>query len=91
LMGERIDAEEAHRVGLVSAVVADDALPDHVDAIAAKLAGMPPNAARLMKQNLDDALTLPLGAYLDIEAERFAECSGSPEAVAAAKAFLGRS
>ena len=52
---------------------------------------MPPNAARLMKQNLDDALTLPLGAYLDIEVERFAECSGSPEAVAAAKAFLGRS
>ncbi len=90
-LGERIDAEEAHRVGLVSAVVDDDALRDHVDAIAAKLAGMPPNAARLMKQNLDDALTLPLGAYLDIEVERFAECSGSPEAVAAAKAFLGRS
>ncbi len=90
-LGERIDAEEAHRVGLVSAVVDDDALRDHVDAIAAKLAGMPPNAARLMKQNLDDALTLPLGEYLDVEVERFAECSGSPEAVAAAKAFLGRS
>ncbi len=90
-LGERIDAEEAHRVGLVSAVADDDALHDHVDAIAAKLAAMPPNAARLMKQNLDDALTLPLGAYLDIEVERFAECSGSPEAVAAAKAFLGRS
>jgi 2-(1,2-epoxy-1,2-dihydrophenyl)acetyl-CoA isomerase len=90
LLGERIDAEEAHRVGLVSAVVDDDALRDHVDAIAATLADMPPNAARLMKQNLDDALTLPLGAYLDAETARFAECSGSPEAVAAAKAFLGR-
>jgi 2-(1,2-epoxy-1,2-dihydrophenyl)acetyl-CoA isomerase len=89
-LGDRIDADEAHRVGLVSAVVDGDALLDHVDAIAARLAGMPPNAARLMKQNLDDALTLPLGAYLDIEVERFAECSGSPEAVAAAKAFLGR-
>ena len=52
---------------------------------------MPPNAARSMKQNLDDALTLPLGAYLDAETTRFAECSGSPEAVAAAKAFLDRS
>lgn len=90
-LGERIDAEEAQRIGLVSAVLDDDALRDHVDAVAARLAGTPPNAARLMKQNLDDALTLPLGAYLDAETARFAECSGSPEAVAAAKAFLDRS
>jgi 2-(1,2-epoxy-1,2-dihydrophenyl)acetyl-CoA isomerase len=87
-LGERVDAEEAERIGLVSAVLDDDALRDHVDAIAARLAAMPPNAARSMKQNLDDALTLPLAAYLDAETTRFAECSGSPEAVAAAKAFL---
>ena len=91
-LGERIDAEEAHRIGLVERgarrrrAAATTSTP-----IAARLAGMPPNAARLMKQNLDDALTLPLGAYLDTETARFAECSGSPEAVAAAKAFLGRS
>ncbi len=90
-LGERVDAGEAHRIGLVSAVLDDDALRDHVDAVAARLAAMPPNAARAMKQNLDDALTLPLGAYLDVETTRFAECSGSPEAVAAAKAFLDRS
>jgi 2-(1,2-epoxy-1,2-dihydrophenyl)acetyl-CoA isomerase len=90
-LGERIDADEAHRIGLVSGVLDDDALRDHVDAVAARLAGMPPTAARLMKENLDDALTMPLGAYLDAETARFAECSGSPEAVAAAKAFLGRS
>jgi 2-(1,2-epoxy-1,2-dihydrophenyl)acetyl-CoA isomerase len=90
-LGERVDAEEAHRIGLVSAVLADDELRAHVDAVAARLAAMPPNASRAMKQNLDDALTLPLGAYLDAETARFAECSGSPEAVAAAKAFLVRS
>ncbi len=90
-LGDRVDADEAHRIGLVSEVLDDDALRDHVDGIAARLAAMPPNAARSMKQNLDDALTLPLGAYLDAETARFAECSGSPEAVAAAKAFLDRS
>jgi 2-(1,2-epoxy-1,2-dihydrophenyl)acetyl-CoA isomerase len=90
-LGERIDADEAHRIGLVSAVLEDGALRDHVDAVAERLASMPPNAARRMKENLDDALTLPLGAYLDAETARFAECSGSPEAVAAAKAFLARS
>jgi 2-(1,2-epoxy-1,2-dihydrophenyl)acetyl-CoA isomerase len=87
-LGERVDADEAHRIGLLSAVLDDDALRDHVDAVAAHLAAMPPNAARAMKQNLDDALTLPLGAYLDAETARFAECSGSAEAVAAARAFL---
>ena len=90
-LGERVDADEAHRIGLVSGVVDDDALRDHVGTIAARLAAMPPNAARAMKQNLDDALTLPLGPYLDVETARFAECSGSPEAVAAAKAFLAGS
>jgi 2-(1,2-epoxy-1,2-dihydrophenyl)acetyl-CoA isomerase len=90
-LGDRIAADEAHRIGLVSAVLDDGALRDHVDAVAATLAGMPPNAAQLMKQNLDDALTLPLASYLDAETERFTECSGSDEAVAAAKAFLGRS
>jgi 2-(1,2-epoxy-1,2-dihydrophenyl)acetyl-CoA isomerase len=89
-LGERVDADEAHRIGLVSAVLDDDRLRSHVDAVATRLAAMPPHAARAMKQNLDDALLLPLGAYLDAETARFAECSGSPEAVAAAKAFLAK-
>jgi 2-(1,2-epoxy-1,2-dihydrophenyl)acetyl-CoA isomerase len=88
LLGERIDATEAHRIGLVSEVVDDGALADLVDRRTAHLAAMPPTAARLMKQNLNDATELPLGAYLDRETARFGECSGSDEAVAAAKAFL---
>ena len=91
LLGERVGAEEALRIGLVSSVFDDDALRDRVDAIAARLAAMPPTAARLMKQNLDDAITLPLPEYLDVETERFAECSGSEESIAAAKAFLAKS
>jgi 2-(1,2-epoxy-1,2-dihydrophenyl)acetyl-CoA isomerase len=90
LLGERVDAEEAARIGLVSAVLDDAELRGYVDAVATRLAGMPPNAARLMKRNLEAALTLPLTAYLDEETARFAECSGSPEAIAAAKAFLAK-
>jgi 2-(1,2-epoxy-1,2-dihydrophenyl)acetyl-CoA isomerase len=88
LLGDRVDADEALRIGLVSAVLDDADLAAHVDAVAARLAAMPPTAARLMKQNLNDAITFPLGAYLDAETTRFAECSGSDEAIAAAKAFL---
>jgi 2-(1,2-epoxy-1,2-dihydrophenyl)acetyl-CoA isomerase len=91
LLGERFDAEEARRIGLVSTVVDDAGFRDHVDDVVTRLAAMPPAASRLMKQNLNDAITKPLTAYLDAEVERFAECSGSPEAVAAAKAFLGQS
>jgi 2-(1,2-epoxy-1,2-dihydrophenyl)acetyl-CoA isomerase len=91
LLGDRVDAEEARRIGLVSAAVDDDALAADIDVIALRLAGMPPTAARLMKQNLNDAVALPFGEYLDAETARFARCSGSPEAVAAAKAFLDRS
>jgi 2-(1,2-epoxy-1,2-dihydrophenyl)acetyl-CoA isomerase len=91
LLGERVAADEALRIGLVSDVLDDDVLTGHVDVIAARLAGMPPTAARLMKQNLDDAVTLPLHEYLDAETERFAQCSGSEESIAAAKAFLARS
>jgi 2-(1,2-epoxy-1,2-dihydrophenyl)acetyl-CoA isomerase len=91
LLGDRVDADEALRIGLVSAVLDDDALIEHVDAVAARLAAMPPTAARLMKQNLDDAITLPFGEYLDAETARFAECSGSAESIAAAQAFLDKS
>jgi 2-(1,2-epoxy-1,2-dihydrophenyl)acetyl-CoA isomerase len=91
LLGERIHADEALRIGLVTAVLDDDALGAHVGAIAARVAAAAPTAARLMKQNLDDAITLPLGAYLDAETDRFARCSGSEESIAAVKAFLERS
>jgi 2-(1,2-epoxy-1,2-dihydrophenyl)acetyl-CoA isomerase len=89
-LGDRVDADEALRIGLVSAVLDDGALRGHVDAIATRLAATPPTAARLMKQNLDDALTLPLDDYLDAETARFSECNGSDEAIAAAKAFLDK-
>jgi 2-(1,2-epoxy-1,2-dihydrophenyl)acetyl-CoA isomerase len=88
LLGDRVDADEAARLDLVSAVVDDDALLAHVAEIAGRLAAMPPSARRLMKANLDDALTLPFGEYLDRETDRFDQCSGSDESIAAAKAFL---
>lgn len=90
LLGDRVTADEALRIGLVTAVVDDEELTPHVAGIAARLAGMPPTATRLMKANLDDAVTLPLAEYLDRETERFDECSGSDESIAAAKAFLAR-
>ena len=88
LLGQRVEADEALRIGLVSAVLDDGALRPHADAVAAQLATMPANASRLMKENLNDAIALPLDRYLDAEVARFAQCSGSEEATTAARAFL---
>src|SRR5262249_16445609 len=54
--GEVIDAAEALRIGLVSRVVAPDALLDGAVALAQKIAGKPPLAVRRIKAGLREAL-----------------------------------
>jgi 2-(1,2-epoxy-1,2-dihydrophenyl)acetyl-CoA isomerase len=88
LLGERVGADEALHIGLVHAVLPDDALLAHVAGIADRLAGAAPGALGAMKANLVDAATLPLGEYLDRETERFARTLGSEESRAAARAYL---
>jgi len=50
--GDAIDAAEALRIGLVSEVVAHDALMPHAEALAKRIAANPPLALRAMKQGL---------------------------------------
>jgi 2-(1,2-epoxy-1,2-dihydrophenyl)acetyl-CoA isomerase len=89
-LSERIDADEALRLGLVHAVVDDEDLAPRVDAIAAWLATSPHTALVNMKQNLLDATLLPLSQYLDRETERFLETNASEDSRAAARSFFDR-
>ena len=70
LLGSRFDAQEALRIGLVSAVFPDGKLIERVRNIALALAAVPGEVLADMKRNLNDALTLPLSELLDREAER---------------------
>jgi len=88
LLGERFDAHEAERFGLVHGVVPDRQLAAHVASVAQKLAKASPAAMRGMKANLNDAEVLPFAEYLDRETQRFLAVSGSPDAVEAARAFV---
>ena len=90
MLGERVDAEEAARIGLVHGVLDDTDLRAHVDGIAHRLADAPPLALAAMKANLNDATTIALHEYIDRETARFAERLGSDESRAAAQAFLDR-
>ena len=75
LLSEVIDAPEAERIGLVSDVVGDDELVPHVRQVAERVAATAPGALIAMKQNLNDALRLPLAELLDREAERQVRCT----------------
>ena len=50
LTGRQLDAHEAARIGLVTRVVADDALDAEIDALCATLAGLSPMALRMGKE-----------------------------------------
>ena len=78
LLSEVVEAPEAERIGLVSAVVPDDELHPHVRQVAERLLSSAPGALAAMKQNLNDGLRLPLAEVLDREAERQVRCTRDP-------------
>ncbi|MCH7699091.1 MAG: enoyl-CoA hydratase/isomerase family protein, partial [Chloroflexi bacterium] len=67
--GEEIDAAEAHRIGLVSAVVADDRLHDEAAALAQRMASRGPIALRYAKEAVRRGLDQPLDQALRYETD----------------------
>jgi 2-(1,2-epoxy-1,2-dihydrophenyl)acetyl-CoA isomerase len=67
--GDRVDATEAHRLGLVNHVVPADELMTRTQALAARLAAMPTRAIGLTKRAFNQAIMPHLDAVLDNEAE----------------------
>ena len=90
LLGDRIDAQEALRIGLVNRVVPRDALREQARALARRLADGPPLAYRYMKRNLNAALTLDARSVLDLEAEGMGHTSRSEDFRQALEAFLNK-
>jgi enoyl-CoA hydratase len=58
LTGDRIDAPEAWRLGLVNRVVARDKLSDEVKALADRIALVPPATAQVVKDSINHAFDL---------------------------------
>jgi E-phenylitaconyl-CoA hydratase len=67
LTGDRIDAAEAHRVGLVSEVVSPDRLLDRALEIAARIAANGPLAVRSIKTLATRTEDLPLSRSVELE------------------------
>ena len=85
---ERIDAEEAHRLGIVNAVFPADRLEEEVMARARRLAAGPRIAHRYMKENLNRAELGELGECLDMEAAHHIHTGSTEDHREAAAAFV---
>lgn len=90
MLGEKIDAEEADRLGLVTRLVDDDALDAEGRRFAERLAAGPTLAYRYIKQNLVAAETLTLTQILEMEALHMMRCSSSEDAKEASLAAKER-
>jgi enoyl-CoA hydratase/carnithine racemase len=85
-LAERVDGEEAGRIGLAELVVAESDLDNTVDELAQAIAAAPPLATAATKRLVDLSLTTPVEAGMDEEAvdqERMLTSNDFSEAITA--------
>ena len=88
LLAEKVDAQRCLSLGIFNRVVPDHRLREDALALARQLAEGPGLAQALIKDNLDDAATLPFHAALDNEAERLIRASMHRDHTEAVRAFV---
>ncbi len=91
LLRERVDADEAYRLGLVTEVVATGTALERALELAAGLVLLPPVALALAKQAIDAMAESSRDAGLLIERVAYAALAQTPDAQGAVDAFLGAS
>lgn len=88
LLGDRFDAAEALRLGLVNRSVPGDGLDAEVDKLVARLKSGPRHAYGEIKRLLADSHSSQIESQLQSEAEAFARCSATADFAEGVRAFL---
>ncbi len=88
LSGDRIDAAEAHRLGLVNRVLKQESLLNDSLTFASSLADKAPLALRACLEATQSSATSSLRDGLDIEARMFGATCGTEDFLEGTKAFL---
>ncbi|HEX8758323.1 MAG TPA: enoyl-CoA hydratase-related protein [Steroidobacteraceae bacterium] len=88
LTGDLLSAAEAHRLGLVSEVVADDRVLPHALEIAARIAALAPIAVTAIKESVLLGADLPLEAALRLEAQSFQMLFATEDRTEGIRAFI---
>lgn len=87
LSGDRIDAEQALRIGLVNRVVESEALMDFCVDYAHKLASRAPLSHRFAKEVMKRAIGLPFDEALRLESRSFYDLGASEDMLEGTTAF----
>ena len=90
MFGNRISAEEAAKIGLVTKVVPNAKLREETVAMARKLADGPPVALKLAKELLNSGTQVPLDIGLKMEAEAFGVVSSTKDVMEGVSAFMSK-
>ncbi len=90
MLGNRITAEEAARIGLVTKVVPKAKLLEETVALARKLADGPPVALRLAKETINFGTQVPLDIGLKLEAQAFGIALSTKDVMEGVSAFMSK-
>ena len=88
MLGETIDAQEAYRIGLVSAVVPAATLLDEAEALALRMASRGPLALRYAKEAVRRGLEQPLDQALRFETDLTIMLQTTEDRAEGVRAFL---
>jgi len=90
MLGNRITADEAARIGLITKVVPKAKLQEETVALARKLADGPPVALRLAKETINFGTQVPLDIGLKLEAEAFGIALSTKDVMEGVSAFMSK-
>ena len=85
---DKLNAQQALEIGLVDRVVPDDKLEEETLAFARRLAGGPPVAYRLIKQNINAAMSQRLEDVMAMESRNMVRSLNTEDSKEAVRAFL---
>ena len=88
MLGDKISAQEAERIGMIYKYVPSDQFENEVNAIAIKMAKLPTKALGLIKKTLNKSLTNNLEDQLALESKHQIEAAGSDDYAEGVAAFI---
>ncbi|WP_353780131.1 enoyl-CoA hydratase-related protein [Winogradskyella sp. 3972H.M.0a.05] len=88
MLGDKVSAEEAERLGMIYKYVSADEFDDTIQKLATKLSKMPTKALGLIKKTFNESMTNDLDAQLALESKYQIECANSEDYTEGVSAFV---
>ena len=88
MLGDKIGAEEAERLGMIYKNVATEDFEETINKLALKLANMPTKALGMIKELLNQSMTNTLEAQLALESKLQIEAAQSEDYAEGVAAFI---